>query len=84
MDTSDDDIRQLRRSIAEPAAFRAVFERHHPALRRYRVGVGRGTVRGRWVALRGQGTEGGQAVWRRSRARASFRSTVLTSPGTAR
>jgi len=60
LDTSDDDIRQLRRSIAEPAAFRAVFERHHPALRRYRVGVGRGTVRGRWVALRGQGTEGGR------------------------
>jgi RNA polymerase sigma factor (sigma-70 family) len=35
MGTSDDDIGQLRRSIAEPAAFRAVFERHHPAVRRY-------------------------------------------------
>jgi RNA polymerase sigma factor (sigma-70 family) len=35
MDTSDDDICQLRRSVAEPAAFHAVFERHHPALRRY-------------------------------------------------
>jgi DNA-directed RNA polymerase specialized sigma24 family protein len=35
MVTADDDIRALRRSIAEPAAFRGVFERHHPALRRY-------------------------------------------------
>ena len=35
MGTSDDDIRELRRSVAEPAAFRVVFERHHPAVRRY-------------------------------------------------
>jgi RNA polymerase sigma factor (sigma-70 family) len=33
--TSEDDIRALRRSLAEPAAFDALFVRHHVAIRRY-------------------------------------------------
>lgn len=33
--TSDDDIRALQRSLAEPAAFDALFVRHHVAIRRY-------------------------------------------------
>jgi RNA polymerase sigma-70 factor (ECF subfamily) len=32
---SDADVRMLRRSVGEPAAFRGVFEAHHPAIRRY-------------------------------------------------
>lgn len=33
--TSDDDIRALRQSVSEPAAFHALFVRHHAAIRRY-------------------------------------------------
>ncbi|WP_354697196.1 ECF RNA polymerase sigma factor SigE [Paraconexibacter sp. AEG42_29] len=33
--TSDDDIQALRRSVSEPAAFDALFVRHHIAIRRY-------------------------------------------------
>lgn len=33
--TADDDIRALRRSLREPAAFDELFVRHHVAVRRY-------------------------------------------------
>lgn len=33
--TADDDIRALRRSLCEPAAFDVLFVRHHIAIRRY-------------------------------------------------
>lgn len=33
--TADDDVRALRRSLREPAAFDVLFVRHHIAIRRY-------------------------------------------------
>ncbi len=32
---ADDDIRALQRSLADPAAFQPIFDRHHGAVRRY-------------------------------------------------